>query len=141
LTEDNRASAVKESIVTSLSWHGGLVDSAVAERLVCFGTDGVSVFQGYRSGVTQQLKEHDAPFILGMHCMAHHTNLAVKPLSNLPVVSKLETLCQALYTYFSMSAKKHLEFQRLADIVETEGLRMLRNVKTCRISLLEPLRG
>jgi hypothetical protein len=38
------------------------VDSAVAERLVCFGADGVSVFQGCRSGVTQQLKEHDAPF-------------------------------------------------------------------------------
>jgi hypothetical protein len=100
----------------------------------------VSVFQGCRSGVTQQLKEHDAPFMLGMHCMAHRTNLAVEPLSNLPVVSKLETLCQELYTYFSMSAKKHLEFQRLADIVETEGLRMLRNVKTRWISLLEPLR-
>jgi hypothetical protein len=47
--------------------------------------------------------------------MVHHTNLAVEPLSNLPVVSKLETLCQALYTYFSMSAKKRLEFQRLTD--------------------------
>jgi hypothetical protein len=46
LTEGNGASAVKESIVTSLSWHGGLVDSAVAERLVCFGADGVSVLQG-----------------------------------------------------------------------------------------------
>jgi hypothetical protein len=43
---------VKESIVTSLNWHGRLVDSAVAERLVCFGADGMSVFQGSRSGVT-----------------------------------------------------------------------------------------
>jgi hypothetical protein len=72
--------------------------------------------------------------------MAHHTNLAVEPLSNLPVVSKLEILCQALSMYFSMSAKKHLEFQRLADIMEIEGLRMLRNVKTHWILLLEPLR-
>jgi hypothetical protein len=122
LTEGNGASAVKESILTSLSWHGGIVDSLVAERLVCFGADGVSVFQGYRTGVTQQLKDQDAPFCLGVHCMAHRTNLAVEPLSNLPVVSKLESLCQALYTYFTMSSKKHLEFQRLADIVETEGL-------------------
>jgi hypothetical protein len=73
--------------------------------------------------------------------MAHCTNLAVEPLSNLPVVSKLETLCQALYMYFSMSVKKHLEFQGLADIVETEGLRTLWNVKTRWILLLEPLRG
>ena len=71
--------------------------------------------------------------------MAHRTNLTVEPLSNLHVVSKLETLCQALYTYFSMSTKKHMEFQRLADIVETEGLQMLRNVIISWISLLEPL--
>jgi hypothetical protein len=122
LTEGNGASAVKESILTFLSWHRGIVDSLVAERLVCFGTDGVSMFQGCRTGVTQQLKDQDTPFCLGVHCMAHRTNLAVEPLSNLPVVSKLESLCQALYTYFTMSSKKHLEFQRLADIVETEGL-------------------
>jgi hypothetical protein len=35
---------MKESIVTSLNWHRRLVDSAVAERLVCFGTDRISVF-------------------------------------------------------------------------------------------------
>jgi hypothetical protein len=56
------------------------------------------------------------------------------------VVSKLESLCQNLYTYFTMSSKKHLEFQKLADIEETEGLQMLRNVKTRWILLLEPLR-
>ena len=46
LTEGSLASAMKECIMISLSWHGGLVDNVVAERLVCFGTDGVSVFQG-----------------------------------------------------------------------------------------------
>jgi hypothetical protein len=39
-----------------------------------------------------------------------------------------------------MSSKKHLEFQKLAYIVEIEGLCMLKNVKTHWISLLEPLR-
>jgi hypothetical protein len=73
LTEGNGASAVKESIVTSLNWHGRLVDSVVAERLVCFGVNGVSVFQGCRSGIKQQLKEHDAPFMLGglLHGSSH----------------------------------------------------------------------
>jgi hypothetical protein len=140
LTKGKTASVVKECILTSLSWHGGLEDNVVAERLVFFGTDEVSVFQGCRSSVTQQLKDQDASFMLGIHCMAHCTNLAVEHLSNLPIVSKLETLCQALYNYFSMSSKKHLEFQKLANIVETEGLQMLRNVKTQWISLLEPLK-
>jgi hypothetical protein len=35
------------------------------------------------------------------------------------VVLKLESLCQNLYTYFTMSSKKHLEFQKLVNIVET----------------------
>jgi hypothetical protein len=119
LTKGNSASAVKECIMTSLSWHGGLVDNAVVERLVCFGANGMSVFQGCRSSVMQQLKDQEAQFILGVHCMAHCTNLAVEPLS---MVLKLEILCQALYSYFNMSSKKHLEFQKLVDIVETEGL-------------------
>jgi hypothetical protein len=119
LTEGNGASTVKESIITSLHWHGGIEDKVPATRLVCFGADGVSLFQGCRFGVTQQLREQDVPFLLGVHYMAHHTNLAVKPLSNLPVVLKLESLCQNLYTYFTMSSKKHLEFQKLVNIVET----------------------
>ena len=88
-----------------------------------------SEFQGYRFGIIQ-LKDQDAPFVLGVHCMAHHTNLAEEPLSNLHVVSKLEILCHALYSYFSMSSKKHLKSHKLVDIVETKGLQILRNVKT-----------
>jgi hypothetical protein len=140
LVQGNGASALKEAIITCISCHGGLSENVVAERMVSFGADGVSVFQGSRTGVTTQLKEHDAPFMIGVHCMVHRTNLAVEPLSNLPMVEKLETLCQGLYNYFTMSSKKHLEFQKLADIVETEGLRMCKNVKTRWISLLEPLR-
>jgi hypothetical protein len=87
------------------------------------------VFQGCQSIVTQQLKDQEAPFMLGVYCMAHRTNLVVEPLSNLPVVSKLETLRQALYSYFIMSSKKHLKFQKLINIVETEGLQMLQNVR------------
>jgi hypothetical protein len=106
------------------------VDNVVADRLVYFGANGMFVFQGSRSGVTQRLKDQEAPFMLGVHCMAHRTNLEVEPLFNLHVVSKLVTFCQALYNYFSMSSKKLLEFQKLADIVEIEGLRMLLNHRT-----------
>jgi hypothetical protein len=106
-----------------------------------FRADGISVFHGSRTGLMQQLKENDAAFIIGMHCMAHRTNLAVEPLSNLPMVEKLETPCQALYNYFTMSSKKHLEFQKLADIMETEDLYMPKNLKTWWISLLESFRS
>lgn len=40
---------------------------------------------------------------------------------------------------FLGSPKQHLEFTKLVEVVETEGLKMLKNVKTRWISLLEPL--
>jgi hypothetical protein len=43
----------------------------------------------------------------------------------MPMVSKLEDLLQSLYGYFSNSPKRHLEFIKLAKIVETEGLKVL----------------
>jgi hypothetical protein len=40
LIESNGASIIKECIMTSLNWNGGLVDNAVANRLVCLGANG-----------------------------------------------------------------------------------------------------
>jgi hypothetical protein len=60
--------------------------------------------------------------------MAHKTNLVVQILSNLPMVAKLEDLLQSL------------EFTKLANIVEKIGLKILQNVKTWWISMLEPLK-
>jgi hypothetical protein len=41
------------------------------------------------------------------------------------MVAKLEELLQSLYFYFSSSSKWHLEFTKLAKIVETKGLKIL----------------
>jgi hypothetical protein len=138
LVDGNGADAIREAVMSMVHWHSGLNEDQIPNRPVNFGADRVSVFQGSQRGVTTQLQNHVAPFMRGIHCMAHRTNLAVEPLSNLPLVAKLESLCQAMYAYFSHSPKKHLEFQKLVDVVETKGLRILRNVTTR--SLLDPLR-
>jgi len=54
------------------------------------------------------------------------------------MVVKLEEFLQSLYSYFSSSFKCHLKFTEFAEIVETWRLKILRNVKTCYISMLEP---
>ncbi len=72
--------------------------------------------------------------------MAHRTNLAIQVLSNLPVVVKLENLLQSLYSYFSSSYEHHLEFCKLVEIVETGRLKILQNVNTWWISMLELLK-
>jgi len=72
--------------------------------------------------------------------MAYRTNLVVQVLSNLPVVVKLENLLRSLYSYFSNSCERHLEFTKLVKIVETRGLKILRNVNTRWIKMLELLK-
>jgi hypothetical protein len=54
------------------------------------------------------------------------------------MVIRLENLLQTLYAYFSKSLKRHLEFSKLAEIMETQGNKLLKNVKTWWISMLEP---
>jgi hypothetical protein len=59
---------------------------------MCFGADGVDVFQGIKSGVTKQIKENYAPHSIGVHCITHHTNLVVQILLGLPLVIWLENM-------------------------------------------------
>jgi hypothetical protein len=51
-----------------------------------------------------QLIEKHAPFVIGIHCMAHRCNLPMQSLiSSLPLVAKVEGLLQGMYVYFSLS--------------------------------------
>ena len=64
----------------------------------------------------------------------------MKPLSNLPMVQKVENFFQGLYAYFNVSPKRCNEYQKIAEVMETSGLKILQNVATCWISMLEPLK-
>jgi hypothetical protein len=92
---------------------------------VCLGIDGAFAFQNIRSVVIVLRTIEQAPYLIGIHYMAHITNLVVQNLSTMPMVSKLENLLQALYSFFFTSPKHHLEFTKLTDIVDIEGLKVL----------------
>jgi hypothetical protein len=64
-------------IIQALLTVGGLIGESLSSKLICFGADSVSVFQGARTGVTWQFKLDYAPHMQGIHCMAHQTNLVV----------------------------------------------------------------
>jgi hypothetical protein len=55
--------------------------------------------------------------------MVHITNLVIQTLSHLQMVSIIEGLFQTLYNYFSKSPKRHLEFFKLVELMETKGSR------------------
>jgi hypothetical protein len=42
-------------IVWSLVEFGGMIKTNVANKFVCFGIDGVTIFQGFKNGVTTNL--------------------------------------------------------------------------------------
>jgi hypothetical protein len=49
-------------------------------------------------------------------------------------------LLQGLYAYFNASPKRCNEYQKLVEVVETSGLKILQNVATRWISILESLK-
>jgi hypothetical protein len=51
--------------------YGGLLESDLVSKLISFGANGVSIFQGAKRSVTTQLKEKFAPYMLEVHCVAH----------------------------------------------------------------------
>jgi hypothetical protein len=64
-------------IMNSLMTQGDLKQKDLASKLVCFGVDGVSTFQGFKLRTTIQIQWQYVPFVVSVHCMAHQTNIAV----------------------------------------------------------------
>ncbi len=101
-----------------------------------FGVDGVSAFQGLRYGVISQIQWQYVPFVTSAHCMAHWTNLTIQTLPHLRSLSRIEALLQCLYVYFNYNPKKHLKFAKLAKIMQIKNNKILWNIKTKWISMI-----
>ena len=61
-------------IVNVARAYGGLTEQKIRERLITFGADGVSTFQGVKFSVTVQLMNKHAPFMVGpLHDTPHES--------------------------------------------------------------------
>jgi hypothetical protein len=127
-------------LLQALERGGGIDLGDIARKLLCFGADGVTVFQGTRTRVTMQLQQKVAPFSIGVHCATHRVNLAAKTLSALTIFQNSEKLMARTHAFFNHSPKRLVEFQKVVEIIETKRLRPLKNVATRWMSLLKPLR-
>jgi hypothetical protein len=139
-TDGATTNGLKKLLMGSLSTKGGLNADAIASKLLWFGADGVSAFQGKRTGVIVQIKRNFAPFPTIIHYHAHKINLAVKTLSQLPMVNAVEELMRISHAYFSHSPKKYNEYKTFASTIDTKGLKLIKNVTTRWLSLLEPIK-
>ena len=123
-----------------LAYHSKMELEQIAAKLICFGADGVSSFQGCRNEVSKQLLENWCPFVLQIHYFGYKFNLVVKTLSDLEIVGEIEDLIKVTHAYFAHSPKKYAEFHSLALLMETKRLKLLKNVCTRWCSLISPLR-
>jgi hypothetical protein len=72
-----------------------------------------------------------------MHSVAHCTNFdRVQTLSGLSLITKIESLFSYVYNYYVLSPKPHLEVTKFVELLECKGNKILKNVKTQRISML-----
>jgi hypothetical protein len=53
--EPSTANHLTKQIICALMNEGGLIQEEIASKLIYFGADGVSTFQGYKSSVTIQI--------------------------------------------------------------------------------------
>jgi hypothetical protein len=53
-------------------------------------------------------------------------------------MSCVESMLTVMHAYFAHSPKRHVEFERLAAMMNKKGQKILLNVKTRWISMLKP---
>jgi hypothetical protein len=106
LADGATANNLTDMLMNSLELKGGLDKAAIAAKLLCFGADGCSAFQGSKNGITVQIQKNFSPFASGIHCHAHKVNLAVKTLSELDVFHCIEELMRLSHAYFAHSPRK-----------------------------------
>jgi hypothetical protein len=63
---------------------------------------------------------------MGIRCVNHRINLAIQSLGGLIFIAKIKSFKLDMYGYFNHSPKWHLEFQKLAQIMETNGSKILK---------------
>ena len=117
-------------IMSTLLVNCSVEADAIAIKFLCFGVDGVVAFQRNKNGVTKQIKEEYAPFANDQHCFAHKLQLVAQVFSKTDLMSTIEDVLQTSHAYFAHSPKRVREFCTLAHLMETKGVKLLKNVKT-----------
>lgn len=101
--EGNGNDNLTKMIMEVFTIGGGMPRDQVSTKLINFGVEGVNVFQGTKFGVTKQTHDDHVFNSIGVHCMAHHTNLTMQTLSSLLLGKHIESLLQTLHAYFAHS--------------------------------------
>lgn len=76
VVDGSRSNNLIKVIMEAVMIGGKLARDHIANKIIFLGAN-VNVFQSTKIGVTKQIHDQYAPHSIGVHCMAHHTNLIV----------------------------------------------------------------
>lgn len=107
-SEGLKAENLTKVLTTALGVHGGLEIATIAQKLVCFGANGVSAFWCQKSSVSKRMRELWSLFMLNVHCFGHKVNLVCKILSELFIFAQAEELMRPVHSYFAHGSKKYV---------------------------------
>ena len=71
---------------------------------------------------------------------AHKCNLTYIILLEPSIFQNIEGLLKKIHAHILHLPKRHLEFVKLVEIMETKGLKLLKNIQTHYVLFLEPLK-
>jgi hypothetical protein len=64
-------------IIFSLVIFGGMPKANIANKVVCFELNGVTIFQGLKTSVIIRMNNKHCIFLVRIYCMAHQYNLDI----------------------------------------------------------------
>jgi hypothetical protein len=96
----------------------------IIKSLGCFKVNGViDVFQGVKFNITAQLMLKHVLYVFGVHCMAHHINLAIQTLSGLSLVSKIKSLFYSMHNFLHIILNDMLNKLSLLNFLSARATR------------------
>ena len=123
-------------------FHSFLQKHDLLEKLVALVTDGAPVVASTKEGVVGKFRKL-IPELLGIHCMAHRVNLAMK--DSVKAEKKLQSLHEMSYSLISFlreTNKRHNIFQNEAVAMQGLHLELIQPFDLFDgLRILKPLRG
>ena len=89
----------------------------MAQKLVSICVDGAAVNLGIRRGLSALLKQ-ELPWLVAVHCMNHHLELAAKDAFSNTYLNEVSTMLVNLHFVYEKSPKRLRELRSLAEVME-----------------------
>eukprot|EP00057_Strongylocentrotus_purpuratus_P017041 XP_011671515.1 PREDICTED: zinc finger protein 862-like [Strongylocentrotus purpuratus] len=94
-------------------------DMSLKGKLVCVCADGAAVNMGVNKGLIALLrKDHEMPWLIGMHCLNHRLELAAKNAFEKTYMDEISEMLLSMYYVYQKSPKRLRELRTLGEVME-----------------------